>query len=161
MPKSEIRHSVLTLNTLVQPYQEICNTNCLFPRFNELQVGLGYSRVWYSLLLKKCFLLWWRNSQHIFYPQNKTHQDDTSVKKRGKNHLHKVSLSPSYRGYTIHFQNRELSLLCRVPAARCSAPLEVTVLCSSSSFWVHRLWGALIWERRGTYRNCKVPQTQI
>lgn len=52
-------------------------------------------------------------------------------------------------------------LLCRVPAARYSAPLEVTVLCSSSSFWVHRLWGALIWERRGTYRNCKVPQTQI
>lgn len=58
----------------------------------------------------------------IFYPQNKTRQDDTFVKKRGKNHLHKVSLSPSYKGYTVRFQNTELSPL--VPCASSTARLH-------------------------------------
>lgn len=42
-------------NTLMQPYQEIFNSKCLFLRFKELQVGLGCSQVW-DFFAQKMFL---------------------------------------------------------------------------------------------------------
>lgn len=75
------------------------------------------------------------NNAGIFYPQNKNCQNNTFIKKKGGGgeitciksvlaHLTKVIPSIS--------KMQSSPLLCHVPAARYSAPLETTVLYLSS-----------------------------
>lgn len=126
------------VNTLVQPYQEmIFNTKCLFLRLNELQVGLGCSQVWDPFFLKKCFLAL---MEKLTMEVSSIHKTKTAkithlLRKRGGGgeitciksvlaHLTKVIPSIS--------KMQSSPLLCHVPAARYSAPLETTVLYLSS-----------------------------
>lgn len=132
------------VNTLVQPYQEmIFNTKCLFLRLNELQVGLGCSQVWDPFFLKKCFLALMEKltMQVSSIHKTKTAKITHLLRKRGGggNHLHKVSLSPSYKGHTIHFQNAELSPL--VPCASGKVFSSSRDNCALLELRMHRLWG--------------------